>query len=67
MFSVLRVVLIVLVVILGGAAAWWRASRYVDRAEPENPEPHVQQWHESMRELDEAVQKKEAPPPPQRD
>jgi len=55
MFSVLRIVLIVLVILLGAGAAMWRTSRYVERVEPEDPEPHIQKSNESLRELDQAL------------
>jgi hypothetical protein len=83
MFPVLRIVLIVLVVLLGAAAALWRTSRYVDRAEPIDPEPYLQKSNESLRELDQALKDSQAarerskaalkpveapePPPAQRD
>ncbi len=60
MFSALRIVLIVLVILLGAGAAMWRTSRYVERVEPENPEPHVQKSNESLRELDQALKDSQA-------
>ena len=60
MFPVLRIVLIVLVVLLGAGAAMWRTSRYVERVEPEDPEPHIQKSNESLRELDQALKDSQA-------
>ena len=56
MFAVLRAIMIVLSIV----ATMWRNSRYVERTEPEDPEPYVQKSQESMRELERAVQESQA-------